>query len=422
MPKETPKHRRVSTRAGFQRTPGEPRVRRGTVRIAPEIAAHLRSGHPYLFREALGNRPMREAAGELIDVLDDAGEFVARGLYDPDGVVAVRVVTRDASEAVDGAALLRRVNAAKRLRESLLPREGMSAYRLFHGEGDLLPGVTVDRYGDYQVVHLFSPALEPLREPLYDALEAAYRPRAIYEQRRYKPLAGEGPRGPATLARGELAPVELEVEEHGLKFLVDVTAPLGTGLFPDLREGRRAVAERAAGRRVLNLFSYTGAFSVWAARAGASEVVSVDLAAKAHARARRNLQLNGLSEKGHEFIAADAFPVLAKMAERGRQFDLIVLDPPSFSQAKGRVFSVQKDYRELVQAALSVTAPGALIACVSNTMKVSAEELDRAIGEAAYRARRIARVVERRGLPPDFPIPAGYLDGQYLKFFLCAVV
>jgi 23S rRNA (cytosine1962-C5)-methyltransferase len=172
---------------------------------------------------------------------------------------------------------------------------------------------------------------------------------------------------------------------------------------------------------VLNLFSYTGAFSVWAAKHGASEVVSVDLAAKAHARARRNLQLNDLSEKGHELIAGDAFKVLAKFAERSRQFDLIVLDPPSFSQAKGRVFSVAKDYRELVEASLSVAAPGALMACVSNTMKVSVEELDRAIGEGAARAGRYVRVVERRGLPPDFPVMAGFADGHYLKFFLCAV-
>ncbi len=173
---------------------------------------------------------------------------------------------------------------------------------------------------------------------------------------------------------------------------------------------------------MLNLFSYTGAFSVWAARAGAKEIVSVDLATKAHGRARRNLQVNGFSEAGHEFIPGDAFKVLARMSERKRSFDLIVLDPPSFSQAKGRVFSVQKDYRELVEAALEVTAPGALVACVSNTMKVSSEELDRAIGEASVRARRMVRIVERRGLPADFPVAAGFHEGHYLKFFLCAVV
>jgi 23S rRNA (cytosine1962-C5)-methyltransferase len=386
------------------------------------VAARLRAGHPYLFREALGGRPLSAPAGEVVEILDDVGGFVARGLYDPDGVVAVRVLTRDADEAIDAQAIERRVRAAQKLRQALLPQEGMTAYRVLHGEGDLLPGVTVDRYGDHLVVHLFSPALEGIVPALYDALEAAWRPTSIYEQRRYKPQSGEGVRGPATLQRGTVAPVEVEVEEHGVRFAVDVTAPLGTGLFPDLREGRRAVAERAAGRRVLNLFSYTGAFSVWAAKGGAREVVSVDLAAKAHARARRNLALNGLPEAGHELVVGDAFKVMAKMAERKRAFDLVILDPPSFAQAKGRVFSVQKDDRELVEAALELTAPGALLVCVSNTMKVSFEELDRAIGDAAGRVRRIVRVVERRGLPVDFPVVAGYADGHYLKAIVCAVV
>jgi 23S rRNA (cytosine1962-C5)-methyltransferase len=392
------------------------------VRVPGEIAARLRAGHPYLFREALGGRPLRERAGDTIEIVDDAGEFVARGLFDPDGVVAVRVLTRDRGESIDAAAIARRVEAARALRQQLLPPEGMTACRVLHGEGDGVPGVTVDRYGDFLVAHLFSPAVESIRAPLYDALEAAWKPRGIYEQRRYRPLGGEAPRGPATLERGEVAPVELEVQENGLTFVVDVTAPLGTGLFLDLREGRRAVGERAGGRRVLNLFSYTGAFSTYAARGGAREIVSVDLAPKAHTRARRNLQANGLGETGHEFIAGDAFTVLAKMAERRRQFDLLILDPPSFSQAKGRVFSVQKDYRELVEASLGVAARGALIACASNTMKLGADELDRAIGEAAGRAGRILRVVERRGLPVDFPVPAGFDDGYYLKFFLCAVV
>jgi 23S rRNA (cytosine1962-C5)-methyltransferase len=396
-------------------------VRRGTVRLLPDVVARLRGGHPYLFREALGGRPLRERSGELLELTSDAGEFVARGIYDPDGVIAVRVVTRDARERVDAAAIHRRVEQAAKLREALLPVEGMTAYRVFHGEGDGLPGVTVDRYGAQLVVHLFSPSLEPYRDMLYDALEAVHRPAAIYEQMRYRPLAGEGPRAPATLARGEVAPVEVTVEEYGLRFAVDVTAPLGTGLFPDLREGRRAIAARAKGRRVLNLFSYTGAFSIWAAHAGAREVVSVDLAHKAHARARRNLELNGLPEAGHEFVTGDAFKVLARMKERGRTFDLIVLDPPSFSQAKGRVFSVQRDYAELVWATLDVAARGALLACVSNTMKLSWDELDRAIGDAAGRAGRPVRVVERRGLPADFPVAAGFPEGHYLKFNLCHV-
>jgi 23S rRNA (cytosine1962-C5)-methyltransferase len=386
------------------------------------VATRIRCGHPYLFRDALGGRPLQQSAGDLVELVDPAGDFVAKGLYDPIGAIAVRVVSRNPDGVFDAATLARRVAAARRLREQVLPADDSDTYRVIHSEGDGIPGVTVDRYGEHLVVHLYSSAIEPLRDALYDALESTWKPRAIYEQRRFRPQTGEGPREPATLARGELAPVELEVNEAGVKFVVDVTAPLGTGLFLDLREGRKSVAGLSSGRRVLNLFSYTGAFSVYAARAGAREIVSVDVAPKAHARARRNLVANGLDEARHEFIAGDAFKVLAKMAERQRQFDLIVLDPPSFGQSKERgVFSVQKDYRELVEGCLAVAAPGALIAAVSNTLKISAEEIDRAIGDAAARSRRQVRIVERRGLPPDFPVPAGFLEGQYLKFFLCAV-
>jgi 23S rRNA (cytosine1962-C5)-methyltransferase len=400
---------------------GAPRVRRGSVRVTGEIATRLRTGHPYLFRDALGSRPLQQAPGDLVEILDPAGEFVAKGLYDPHGNVAIRIVTRDPSGSFDGETIHRRVETARRLREQLIPNDGSDCFRVLHNEGDGIPGVTVDKYGDFLVAHLYTSSIEPLRDALYDALEDAWKPKAIYEQKRYKPQAGDGPREPAQLVRGQVAPVEIEVNESGTKFVVDVTAPLGTGLFTDLREGRKSIASYAPGRRVLNLFSYTGAFSVWAAKAGAREIVSVDLAPKAHARARRNLTANGLDETKHEFIAGDAFKVLYKMGERQRLFDLIILDPPSFAQAKGKTFSVQKDYRELVEAALAVAAPGSLMAAVSNTMKISAEEIDRAIGDAAVRQRRQVRVVERRGLPADFPVPAGFIDGHYLKFFLCAV-
>ena len=153
---------------------------------------------------------------------------------------------------------------------------------------------------------------------------------------------------------------------------------------------------------MLNLFSYTGAFSLLAARAGASEVVSVDLAAKVHGRARRNLQLNGLSEEGHEFITGDALTVLARMTERRRRFDLVVLDPPSFAQGKERVFVAQRDYAELVAASLCVLDPGGALACASNTAKLSLTDFDRVLGEGAGRAgRRLVAAAPRRvGVEP----------------------
>ena len=405
----------------------EPQIRRGAIRVTPEVASHLRAGHPYLFRDALGGKAPHHNSGDTVEVVDSSGEFVGRGIYDGEGVVAVRLYTCDPNELIDAAEIRRRVESAARLRDRFRPQGEGNAYRLIHGEGDGLPGVTVDRYGDYLVAHLFSASLEPLRDWLYDALADLNHPKGIYEQRRYRSLGATGgsesTRGPATLERGEAAPIEFEVSENGLRFVVDVTAPLGTGLFADLREGRKLVSEVAGGRRLLNLFSYTAAFSVYAATAGALETVSVDLAPRAQLRARRNFELNGLIAEGgaHEFLVGDALKFLYRFADRKRQFDLVVIDPPSFSQMRGKVFSAAKDYRELVTAAFGVCAPGALVACASNMLKLSADDLDRAIGEAAYAAAKRVRIVERRGLPADFPVAPGYVEGHYLKFFLCAV-
>ena len=271
------------SRSGVAIAGSAARLRKGNVRVSADVAWRLRAGHPFVFREALLNRPMRESAGDVVDVLDDTGAFVGRGLYDPSNTIAIRLFTRSPDEQLDRSSLEARIGEARRLRERLLSPE-LTAHRVIHGEGDGIPGVSVDRYGEHLVVQMYSAAIEPFREPLLDALMAVWKPRAIYEQKRQRPQTGEGPL-PAELVRGEVAPIELEVREGPLKFAVDVTAPLGTGLFPDLRAGRQAVARLARGRRVLNLFSYTGAFSLHAAHGGAPEVVSVDLSSKAHGRA-----------------------------------------------------------------------------------------------------------------------------------------
>lgn len=398
----------------------EPRVRRHTARLPADVVNHVRMGHPFVYREAMP-RTLNEQSGAVLELVDGDGQFVARGLYDPEGVVAIRVISLDPAQVPGPQLWHRRVEQAVALRSKLIDATQTTAYRIVNGEGDGIPGLTVDRYGDFLVVQLFTAALEPHLDAIYEALVAVVAPQGIYEQRRYKPQTGEGPRAPAQHVRGKIAPVEQIIRENGKQFVVDVTAPLSTGLFPDLRRGREAIARFAGGRRVLNLFSYTGAFSVYAAAAGATHVTSVDLATKAQARARRNFELNGLDLTKATFDSGDAFALLKQSADRGKKFELIVLDPPSFSQSKGRTFQALRDYAELVTAALSVAEPRSLVACAANTHKLSVEDHDRAIGEGAYRAGRMVRTIDRAGLPQDFPVPAGFADGHYLKFNLCYV-
>jgi len=399
---------------------GLPIVRKNTVRLSAEVAQRIRAGHPWVYREALGPRPMTPEPGTAIDLIDPEGEFVGRGLYDADSVLAVRVFVRRPDVAIDAELVSARVRGAIGLRQRLLDQSRLGAVRLVNGESDGLPGIAVDRYNEYLVVQLFTAAVGGLRTALYDALEAELKPIAIYEQRRYKSLAGEAPRqAAAELVRGTPAPVDLEVAEDDLKFVVDVTAPLSTGLFADLREGRRAVRQWAKGRRVLNLFSYTGAISVYAHAGEATEVCAVDVAAKAHARARRNFAASGFDPEKAEHIVGDTFKVLARFVERNRTFDMVVLDPPAFASAAargGKPWSAVRDYADLIAASLEVLAPGGLLVAASSTHKMSASEFELALADGALGAGTRLQIIDRRSLPPDFPTVPGFPEGNYLKF------
>ncbi len=399
---------------------GAPISRKNTVRLPNDVAHRVRAGHPWVYREALGPRPIAPEPGTPIDLVDPDGEFVGRGLYDGDSAIALRVFVRKPDIAIDGKLVRDRVRAAIALRKRVVEYDRLDCIRLINAESDGLPAIVVERYGDYLVTQLYSSAVTNLRDDLYDALQDELAPKAIYEQRRYKSLAGDAPRqAGADLVRGSAAPVELEVKENDLTFVVDVTSPLSTGLFADLREGRRAVRHWASGRRVLNLFSDTGAISVYAQAGGAAEVVAIDVAAKAHARARRNFSASGFDPEKPEHIVGDAFKVLARFVERGRTFDMVVLDPPAFASAAargGKPWSAMRDYSELVTAALDVTAPGGLLVAASSTHKMSAEEFERALADGAMGAGTRLQIVDRRPLPPDFPTLPAFPESSYLKF------
>jgi 23S rRNA (cytosine1962-C5)-methyltransferase len=398
-----------------------PVVRQGQYRLPDDVGRRVRAGHPWVFRDALGGRSIAEPTGTLVDLLAGNREFVARGYVDQEHAVAVRILSRDPSEKIHpgAGAIAARVTRAIQLRWEVLGPDRPTALRLFSGESEGLPGVSVDRYGDFVVVQWFSAGALPWRDELLEALQAT-KPRGIYEQRRLRPLAGQGAPEPATRVLGDEAPIEVIVDEADCRFAVDVSAPLGVGFFPDLRAGREAVVRRVAGRRLLNLFSYTGAFSVRAAKAGASEVVAVDTAAKAHARARRNYELSGLDPTKMEQVTADALHTLERFADRGRRFDIVVCDPPTFSHGPkpGTTFSVASDLATLAAACLSVLEPGGLLAFSSNSTKLTALELDRALAEGAAQQRADLRVIERHGLPPDYPVAPGFPEGNYLKFVL----
>ena len=381
------------------------------------LGRHLRAGHPWVFRKAVEKLP-RIPPGSVVD-LTEAGKFVARGYYDPLSPIAVRVLTRDSRETIDGAFYRRRVAAAWELRANLLDRTDTDAFRLVHGESDGLPGVVADLYAGTVVLKLYSAGLTPVRGLLVDALaEVVPGIQGVLGRDELGAEEGEeGGRGGRVLF-GQAPPDPVVIHEHGVRFGVDVRRGQKTGFFLDQRENRALVRRLAVGRSVLNCFSFSGGFSVNAALGGATRVFSVDQDADAIALARENFGRNGLDPNAHDFLAADVFELLASFRREGRRFGLVILDPPAFAKSQRAVQGALDGYASLNRQALEVVEPGGLLVTASCSARVSPEAFEGAVREAGFKASVDLTLLEERFQPPDHPVRLQFPEGRYLKFLV----
>jgi 23S rRNA (cytosine1962-C5)-methyltransferase len=382
--------RRVSP---SQREPG--------VLVLPEsLEARLSAGHPWVYRDHVPPG-FRAQAGDFVAIR--SGAFRAHALWDPDSPIALRVFSRQ--QRPDAAWVAARVEEAWQLRERLLPPE-TDAFRLLFGEGDGLPGIVVDVYAGFAVLVSYSPALTQLVGWVAQALSHRREIGGLYERvTRRKERVSE-----LRHLSGEPAPMPLIVREHGLRYEVDLAAGQKTGLFLDHRDNRRYLRELCAGQSVLNLFSYTGAFSV-------SCAAGVDIAGPAIAAVSRNFALNTLPAAQHEDVAADVFDFLESAKRAGRTWQLVIADPPSFASSRAELFGALRAYKKLHAAALAVLVPGGLYAAASCTAQVAPDAFRQTLAEACARTRRLT-VVHEVAHAPDHPYAAGHLEGRYLKFIV----
>ena len=389
-----------------------------SLELRKDLARHLRAGHPWVFRKAIEKAPRGLLAGAIVDVVED-GRFVARGYHDPHSAISVRILTREPAEVIDETFWRNRVRRALALRDDLV--RGTTGYRLVHGENDGLPGVVADRYGDFAVLKLYSAGLTPHRAHIVEALRQEAKGLAGVFGRDEIPRDEESdeaaPQG--RVLWGAEPPERIEIDEHGMKLLVDVRRGQKTGMFLDQRENRRMVRGLSAGRGdALNLFGYTGGFSVAAALGGARHVVTIDVDRDAIVLARENFRVNGLDPADHAFASEDAFEILKRYKAQGRQFDLVVCDPPAFAKSQKAVEAAVAGYASLNRAALHVLAPGGILVTASCSARVSPEQFQDAVKEAAYKTHIDLQLVEDRRQPPDHPVAPQFREGRYLK---CAV-
>jgi 23S rRNA (cytosine1962-C5)-methyltransferase len=372
-------------------------------------------GHPWVYANAIDHIDGHADPGAVVSLVDHDGRFIGRGLYNPRSQIPVRLLTRK-DEAVDAGFLRKRVKAAATLRARLrLPSPQTDAYRLLNSEGDDLPGLVADVFGDAVAVQITTLGMSLRRPEIYDALEETLKPKTIYEVAAGSYAELEGFTAAARVVRGESRP-RVPCLEEGIHLEAEPLVGQKTGLYLDQRPNRARVGALAHGARVLDLYSYAGGFGLQAARGGAAEVTAVDSSARAVARIEAHAAANKLAVKA---VEADAFRFLETATPRS--YDLIVLDPPKFARARKDLDAARKGYERLNALALTAAAPGALLITCSCSQNVSAEDFERVVAAGAKQAGRRVRVLERSGPGPDHPLPPSFVEGQYLKVLLVAV-
>ena len=376
-----------------------------------------RAGHLWIYAGEIERVLGDPEPGSAVQVVDARGEFLGGGYYNPASTIAVRLVTRDPDLAFGPDLLRRRIEAALDYRASL--GLGGEALRLVSSDGDHLPGLTVDRYGDQLVVQIGTLGIDRLRSAVTEILVDLLKPRGIFERSDLPARSHEG-LGPQTgVLHGEV-PDTIEVEVDGLRQEASIRSGQKTGLFLDHRPNRLALRPLASGRRVLDVFCNTGGFALSALLGGAREALGIDSSAEALAAAARNAARNGL-EGRIRFVEANAFDLLKELDRKGERFDLVVLDPPAFTKSRDSVDAARRGYKEINLRALRLASPGGIVVTASCSYHIGPENFLDILVDAAADARREVTLLSYGGQGPDHPVNLAMPETRYLKCAFLAV-
>jgi 23S rRNA (cytosine1962-C5)-methyltransferase len=392
-----------------------------TASLKPRKEESLQSGHLWIFSGALQQPPHWIEPGGLVDVKSSTGQFVARGYYNPHTNIAIRLLTHHIDQAIDVDFLRKRIRSAADLRKVFDP-DKTNAYRLINSEGDGLPGLIVDRFAEILVAQLHTAGIERLRSQLIDALleETATRGILLRNDSLSRRREGLKLEEPQVVTGG--VPTQVTVRENNVLFLVDPWQGQKTGFYLDQRDKREALRKYARAKRVLNCFSYSGSFSVYAALTSEkTRLTSVDSSAPAIEAARQNFILNGLDPNHHQFLVADVFEYLEQAQGAGEQFDVVVLDPPAFAKTQSARTQALKAYRRLNALAIQVLRPGGILLTCSCSGVIGMDDVLGVLSQSAQRLQRTVQLLETYTHGVDHPINLAMPETAYLKAVFCRV-
>ena len=388
--------------------------------LKPRKAQPFFGRHPWVLDTAVARVDGAAADGDIVDLTSDKGRFIARGLYNSRSRLRVRLYTWEHGEALDVALFRRRLESAVSLRHQLGFDHSRGASRLVFSEADGLSGLVVDRYGDYLAVQATSLAIAQRLDEIVAILFDLVHPRGVVLRQERGAVQMEGMAHEPDRHWGELPSGPVFIEEHDLRYGVDLREGHKTGFYLDQRENRRVAADYVRGGRVLDMFCYSGGFALNAVKhGGASEVLCVDSSEKALSLARANAELNGIANL--HFRTGDAFRVLQELVEARERFGVVILDPPKFARSRAAVNDALAAYHQINRLAVNLLEPGGTLVTCSCSGHVLREDFLHMLAGVAQRSGREIQILQQRGASPDHPVTATCLESEYLKCFICRV-
>ncbi|NOJ20913.1 methyltransferase domain-containing protein [Vibrio jasicida] len=379
--------------------------------------------HPWIFSRGISKVEGEPALGETVDVFTHDGKWLAKAAYSPISQIRARIWSFE-KEEINKAFFVKRFNNAQLLREDIIERDGLTGYRLIAAESDGMPGVTIDRYQNFFVCQLLSAGAEYNKQAIVDALVECFPDCNVYERSDVAVRKKEGLKETTGVLHGEEPPKSVVIEENGVKISVDIVGGHKTGFYLDQRDSRQQAMKYVKDKEVLNCFSYTGGFGLYALKGGAKRVINADVSQPALDTAKFNAELNefDISKKRAVFLNADVFKLLREYRDQGTKFDVVIMDPPKFAESKAQLNGACRGYKDINMLAMQILNPGGTLLTYSCSGLMDQVLFQKIIADAAVDANRQVKFVERFEQAADHPTDTAYPEGFYLKGFACKVL
>ncbi len=385
--------------------------------LKSNIRKRVEKGHPWVYDNEIDKIEGTYENGDIVDVLNPKGKFLGRGYINDNSVIRVRIMTRNPKENIDRDFFERRIKRAWEYRKKLVDT---SSCRVIYGEADEIPGIIVDKFNDYLSIQTLTFGIEKYKDMIVDILKEVINPLGIYERNDNNVRILEGLEEKKGIIYGDFDPKTI-INENGIKMLVDIENGQKTGYFLDQRENRLAIKDIVKDSSVLDCFCHTGSFAMHAAYFGAKNVTAVDISEHAIETAKENAKLNNLTDK-IDFVCGNAFDILREYQEEGKQFDVVILDPPAFTKSAKKIKSAYKGYKEINLRGMKLVKPGGFLVTASCSHYMSKELFREMLLESARDAKKTIREVEVKTQAKDHPYMWNYEESLYLKFFIINVL